>query len=98
MKAMAGALGAVVGLLLVGLAAYLALGRKPPPVPMHPAASEVDRGLPGQPGAGGPIVAPASREEQLRDERGKKRLPFYRYLRQNYGEVGERFSVLEDFD
>ena len=29
---------------------------------------------------------------------GKKRLPFYRFLRQNYGQLIERFSVLEDYD
>ncbi len=34
----------------------------------------------------------------MREELGQKRLPFFRFLRQNYGNIIERFSVLEDFD
>lgn len=98
MKAAAGLLGAVIGLLLVGLAGYLALGRKAPATAPQPPVSVPDAGLSGPPTPAAPVTAPLSREDQLREELGRKRLPFFRFLRDNYGEIIERFSVLEDFD
>ena len=101
MKAAAGLLGAVVGLLLVGLAGYFALVRKTlSAAPRPPASAETTSPdmSGGAPHPSTPVAPPMSREEQLREELGRKRLPFYRYLRDNYGDIIERFSVLDDFD
>jgi hypothetical protein len=99
MKAAAAILGALAGLLIVGLGAYFAFGRKaparsaPPPLPAQSAAADA-----GAPHPGAAVDVPLSKEEKLREELGAKRLPFYRFLRQNYGNLIERFSVLEEFD
>ena len=100
MKAAAAILGAVAGLLIVGLGAYLAFGLKNRSAAsaVHlPPQQAADTG-PGTPHPGTAVDVPLSREEKLRDELNTKRLPFYRYLRQNYGDLIERFSVLEDYD
>jgi hypothetical protein len=100
MKAAAAILGALAGLLIVGLGAYFVFGLKNrPAVPTAnvPPAQAADTG-PGTPHPGVAVDVPLSREEKLRDELNAKRLPLYRYLRQNYGDLIERFSVLEDYD
>jgi hypothetical protein len=97
MKAAAGVLGALIGLLLVGAGAYLALGRKPLSPAKNPSATPISSG-PSSQNQAAPITAPLGKEEELREELGRKRLPFYRFLRENYGQLIERFSVLQDFD
>jgi len=45
-----------------------------------------------------PLHAPLSREEQVREEFAEKRVSFYRFLRQNYADVVEKFAVIEALD
>lgn len=100
MKAVAAILGALAGLLIVGLGAYVAFGRNTPAGSPAVSANSTTNpaSVSGSPHPGAAVDVPLSREEKLREELGAKRLPFYRYLRQNYGELIERFSVLENFD
>ncbi len=105
MKALAGLLGAVIGLLLVAGGGYFLLRPKPSPgLPATPTKSQSTSSASSAasssavPHPDKPVSAPLSREDQMREELGQKRLPFYRFLRQNYGNIIERFSVLEDFD
>jgi hypothetical protein len=98
MKAVAAVLGALVGLLIVGIGAYFALGLKPPWNSKNPPVASPATGRQAAPAPQTPISAPLSKEEQLREDLGRQRLPFYRALRENYGSIIERFSVLQDFD
>jgi hypothetical protein len=101
MKALAGVMGALIGLLLVGVGGYFALVRKPPPPKQTVSQTGPDKSLSdpsATPHPDKPVNAPVSREEQLKDELGEKRLPFFRFLRQNYGNIIERSSVLDDYD
>jgi hypothetical protein len=98
MKAGAAILGALAGLLIVGIGAWIAFGRKAPALLPAAPSSTVQAADSAAPHAGAPVNVPLSKEEKLKEELGEKRLPFFRFLRQNYGDLIERFSVLEDYD
>lgn len=63
-----------------------------------PAPSRAAPGVTEAPQPERPLEAPRSREEQIREELSQKRLPFYRFLRQNYADLIDRFAVIEALD
>jgi hypothetical protein len=93
------ALGAICGLLIVGVAAYFLLR------PASPASVRAAPGGTGQSGNGTQlrtpdqaIHAPLTHEDEIREELGNKRLPFYRFLREKFGEQIQHFGVTEQLD
>ena len=98
------AAGAIAGLLIGAIFAYFLFGRKqiPSAVP-----SSSDRSVSGSldssassgpPKPDRPINAPLTREEEIRQEFSRKRLPFYKFLRDNYSELIKNFAVTESVD
>jgi hypothetical protein len=94
------ALGAICGLLIVGVAAYLLLR------PVAPSAVRAAQSGGGQQSGNGTylrspdqaIHAPLTHEDEIREELGNKRLPFYRLLREKFGEQIQHFGVTEQLD
>src|SRR5579862_4447078 len=102
MKALAGFLGAAVGLLIVAVLGLLVFrhnvgagslgkgtGQASPPAPS-------DSSAPPKPDSA--IRAPLSREQQLVADLDRQRTPYYHYLVQNYSDKIQRFWVREEYD
>lgn len=91
----------MLGLAVVALIAWFLL---PYALPEHsrrapdPAARQDDRRTTEALRPDSRLEAPLSPEEQRRQELSEKRLPFYRYLRQNFSQFIERFAVTENLD
>lgn len=101
MKAAAGFLGALVGLLIVCGLGYLLLRK--PAAGTASAGTATSAGAPplapgGSPHPAQPIAPPVSREEQLRQDLERKRIPYFHFLVTNFGSVIVRPAVLEDYD
>ena len=45
-----------------------------------------------------PIQAPLSQEEEVREAMGRKRIPYYKFLRDNYSELVRHFAVTDNLD
>ena len=99
------ALAVVIGLLIVAAAAWLLWPRIGPskaaavsPAPPGSGADNIGA-RPGRvteaPHPGSPLRAPMTAEEQVRQDLSDRRVPFFRFLRQNYSDVIEHFSVLD---
>ncbi len=94
----------MLGLAVVALIAWFLLpyalpehGRRAP-APAAPSARQDDRPTTEAPRPDSRLEAPLSPEERRRQELSEKRLPFYRYLRQNFSQYIERFAVTENLD
>jgi hypothetical protein len=91
-------LGAITGFIIVGVIAFLLWPRVKPtalPPPGDPGLSglEGSGGLPPKPGqAMDPIL---SEEDRLKQEIATKRIPFFRFLHDNFGAIIENFGVTE---
>jgi hypothetical protein len=103
MKVAAGIVGALAGILIVVVIAMALIPRlrggaaasskSPPQAPSPGSSSFATPPRPDQ-----PINSPKTREEELREELSQKRIPFFRFLRENHGDLIEHFSVLDDYD
>ncbi len=94
-------LAAIAGLFVVAIAALLLWPRLAPhPAPVdasgHNALSQTSSSEAPRPDR--PLEAPRTHEEEVRDEFARKRLPFYRYLHENYGDVIDHFGVTDSLD
>jgi hypothetical protein len=102
MKVLAGIIGAMAGVLIVVLIAMVVVPRLRGAAASGPlaqgSAAPPTSGSSAPPRPDQPITAPKSREEELREELAQKRIPFFRFLRENYGDQIENFSVLDDYD
>jgi hypothetical protein len=94
----------IIGLAVVALIVWLILpyavpqnGRGASSSTSRPSATDPSRSTEA-PRPDKRLEAPLSPEEQRREEMSEKRLPFYRYLRQNYSQAIERFAVTENLD
>ena len=99
------AAGVIVGLLLAGLLALLLLPRMKSTGGAVPQNLEKRRAtrMDEQSGLGPPrpaqaLTPPATSEAQIRDEFTQKRIPFFRFLRENYGREIAQFGVTESID
>lgn len=100
MKAMAGIFGALVGLLLVGAVGYLLLRPPAPAKSDSPGAgsSSASGHNGGVPHPDKPIEAIKSKDDLMKEDLAKRRIPYYRFLHQNFDDSIEHFSVLDDYD
>jgi len=107
MKAVAGVFGALVGLAIVAGLGFV-LFSHPASGPANagsrvgrpdfdPSASATSADA-GAPRPEQPLSAPLSREAQLRQDLSRKRIPYFRFLHDNFGDTIEHFSVLDDLD
>ena len=93
--------GAIAGLLIVGVVGFLLYPRiagpaAPPANARTGASAPESNGQPPSPNR--PLDAPRTAEEDVREDYSRKRLPFFRFLRENYGQVIQRFAVTESID
>src|SRR5437763_15387006 len=99
------AAGALAGLLIAGFAAYLIFARKPAaPVNCTNGSSQTtSANSDGSPTIGGPkpahpLNAPQTKEEETREEYARRRLPYYKFLKDNYSDIIKNFAVTENLD
>jgi len=102
MKALAVAVGVTLVLLaaLVAAPRFLA-GPSGPSGSRSADAADVygeDAGPLAPPRPDRPIDAPLTREELARAELNRKRLPFYRFLRERFGDLIQHFAVTDEPD
>lgn len=101
MKVVAGVVGGLVGVLIVVVIAMTVIprlrGHAGVPGPTAEAATGTNTSS-GPPKPDQPLNAPKTREEQLRQDLAQKRVPFFKYLRQNFSDQIDHFSVLDDYD
>lgn len=94
------ALGVVLGLLIVGLATLLLVRfsghAHGPAVGVSAASGGIDPSQAPRPDH--PIGAPLTREQEVRQQFAAKRIPFFRFLKENYGNVVIHFAVTDDVD
>jgi len=94
--------GVLAGLAVAAAAVYFVFIRKPLPASTsnnssgYGAAGSTDPGAIPKPNQ--PLESPRSREEETRQEFSRKRLPFYKFLRDNFADVIQRFAVTESID
>jgi len=93
-------LAALLGFAIVGIAAVLLYPRLiAPREPSRLPRSTGDRTeVTEAPKPGKALESPRPREEEVREEFSRRRLPFYRFLRANYGKVVEHFGVTQGLD
>src|SRR5690242_16508324 len=99
------ALAAVIGLLIVAAATWLLWPHLAPSRvgagSATPSGVQADSAEPPSgrvteaPHPTHPLNAPMTAEEQVRQDLSDNRVPFYRFLRKNYSDVIEHFSVLD---
>lgn len=99
------AAGALAGLLIAALAAYLIFVRKPAtPATTHNGSSQSasagsDTIQPfGGPKPDRPLNTPQTKEEEVREEYARRRLPYYKFLKDNYSDIVKNFAVTENLD
>jgi hypothetical protein len=96
------ALGVATGLLIaigVFYLLYILLGRAGRHTPSSPGTrSTISTNLTQAPQPEHPLYVPRSREEEVREKLAEKRLPYFRYLRLNYGGIISQFAVRERLD
>src|SRR5262249_4708691 len=99
------AAGALVGLLIAGFAAYFIFAHKPASKSNAADGSFQTSSTSSEGGAsfGGPkpdrpLTAPHTDAEEKREEYARRRLPYYKYLRENWSELIKNFAVTEDLD
>ena len=100
MKVVAGIIGAVVGVVIVAVVAMTLIPRLRGNAATAPGGTpaEASSANAGPPKPDQRINAPKTREEELREELARKRVPFFRYLRQNFADQIDHSSVLDDYD
>jgi hypothetical protein len=95
------ALAVLLGVSVMAVAAFLLLPRPPAPkpkaqsaqAPESPASRVLDAPTPVK-----SLEPPLTAEEEVRREFARRRLPFYRYLREGYGDIVTHFAVTERID
>jgi hypothetical protein len=94
--------GIFAGLIVAAATVYFIFVRKP--LPAAPSANPFGSGTIGSTDSGSmpkpnqPIESPRTREDETRQEFSRKRLPFYKFLRDNFAEVIQHFAVTESID
>jgi hypothetical protein len=99
------AAGAIAGLLIAAVAAYFVFGRKPA-APGNTLSGTSQTAFSSSDSSGGssipkpdrPLNAPLTKEEETREEFARKRLPFYKFLRDNYSQIIKNFAVTDSLD
>lgn len=91
----------LLGLLIVGAATFLLVrpqghGGATVAPSATPTESGQDSGQAPRPSQ--PLDAPLSREDEVRQQFAAKRIPFFRYLHDNWGGVVTHFAVTEEID
>jgi hypothetical protein len=97
--------GAIAGLLIASMVAWFVFGHKSAPSSNLSAGTQ-ERADAKQdssfstaiPKPDRPLNAPQTKEEQVREEFARKRLPFYKFLRDNYSAVIRNFAITESID
>ena len=99
------AAGAIAGLLIAAFAAYMIFVRKPPlPTAPSPGSSQPAPSTPdgsqtiGGPRPDRPLNAPLPKDEETREEFARRRLPYYKFLKDNYSGLIKSFAVTENLD
>jgi len=92
MRAVGALLGVAVAIAAVWVALAVLRGRPAPTAPPAGSARSADAGPPSS------IEAPLPAEEETRRNLDRRRLPFYRLLRDQYADVVLRFGVTGDLD
>src|SRR2546422_1605783 len=96
-------LAVLLGFGVVGAVAYFLLRPASPSV--KPPAAQTSPGFESGPARSTapptldkPIQAPLSQEDEVREAMGRKRIPYYKFLRDNYSEVVRHFVVTDNLD
>lgn len=103
------AAGILIGIVVAGVGAFLLIprlgqrhespaGRVNPPDAIHAESRGPSASTWKAPQPDNSLRAPVSKEEELRQQFSEKRIPFYRFLRENYSSVVQSFAVTEDLD
>src|SRR2546423_512447 len=99
-------LAVLLGFGAVGAAAYFLLRPAAPgSAASRPTTAQAPPGFESSPARSSapptldkPILAPLSQEEEIREAMGRKRIPYYKFLRNNYSEVVRHFAVTDNLD